>query len=78
MKNFTLTFMVTFLCLVSFASYVGARPIEVTNPETGITCVSVQSVWSETKIPAGCYTGDIHGPHNKISAVATKKYQSNF
>jgi len=78
MKSFTFTFMVTFLFLVSFASYVGARPIETTNPETGITCIYVKSVWTDNSIPAGCFTGDIHSTDNKLAINATRKYQSNL
>ena len=78
MKSFIFTFMVTFTVLVSFASFIGSRPVYTSNPETGITCITVESIWSNQKIPAGCYLGDIHNPDVKLAVVATQKYQSTF
>jgi hypothetical protein len=71
-----LTWFVTVFALwISTMVYqVRTAKVELTYPEKGITCITVVSFWGN-KANAGCYTGDVNKPGNKINYEATAKYQ---
>jgi hypothetical protein len=50
--------------------------VHLSYPESGITCIQTETVFTSQPVPAGCFTGDVHG-HNELNKEATLKYQSN-
>jgi len=47
---------------------------ELSYPEEGITCIEIKNIYNH-RIPAGCFTGDVTKPGNKLNTKATNKYQ---
>lgn len=68
--SFTLAFIPTYMYMA-----VMNATVHLTYPEKGITCVVTENMFDQ-HIPTGCYTGDVMGPNNKLSKIATEKYQS--
>lgn len=66
--------LMSFVFGFSFGFYVLSRPVYVSNPESGITCLEVEQMFTGKRVPAGCYSGSIYGS-NEFNKVATHKYQ---
>ena len=67
--------LMSFVIGFSFGLYVLSRPVYVSNPEPGVTCLQVDQVFTGNRVPAGCFSGDIYSPNHEFNEVATLKYQ---
>lgn len=76
MKKLTLSIFAFFIVYIA-AAYSQAV-VHPTQPEVGITCITVQAIFTGKETPAGCYTGNIQDQSNKLDIKATQKYQPDF
>jgi len=73
-KRYIIGMLVTLVVYITVS--IATSECILSTPEKGITCVEVENMFG-TRVPAGCFTGDVTKDDNEFNVAATEKYQSN-